>query len=100
MTKEVHEVPIAPRKKRIKLHAEMFMTDGMPDMSLLLERGMHLNNLALRAFVESEKDSSLNILSHDQEAYIKKVHLPQCVECKKRLDSVRLQQAQQEEIPM
>lgn len=100
MVKEAYEVSIAPRKKKVKLHAEMFMTDGMPDNSRMLERGMHLNDLALQAMAESEKDSSLNILSRDQKTYINKVHLPQCEECRKRFEAIRLKQARQKEMIM
>ena len=99
MSKEIYEAPMASRKKKIKFHLEMFRTDGVPDSSLILERGMHLNDLALQAFAESEKDYSLeDILSHDQKTYIEKVHFPQCEECRKRFEAIRLKRARQKEM--
>ncbi|OGN27870.1 MAG: hypothetical protein A2941_00805 [Candidatus Yanofskybacteria bacterium RIFCSPLOWO2_01_FULL_49_17] len=88
-------------KKRIKFHPEMFKTDGVPDNVLMLERGMHLNELALRAFVEGEKKDELDqLFSRNQRVYIERVHLPHCLECRKRLEAIRLEKAEPDELPL
>lgn len=93
------ESPTIERKKKFKLHPEMFKTDGFPEQGLILERGVHVNDVALRAFVQAEKEDTLDrIFSRNQRAYIEAVHLPQCQECRKRLESIRLEEAEPQEI--
>lgn len=77
----------------------MFKTDGIPDTSLLLEKGsMHLNDLALRAFTEVSKGNLEDVFSRDQHVFIEKVHLPQCERCRQKLERFQHEQIDQRDL--
>ncbi len=87
------------RKKEMKFHPELFMADGIPDNSLILERGPHLNNTALEAYKKITKgEIGDDIFSRDQLLYIEKVHFPHCQDCRKRFDDIGMEKADQQEI--
>ena len=82
------------RSKKLKFHPDMFKdNDGIPDNSMFLERGLHINDTGLKALIEDPSGEGL--FNKKQHGYIK-LHLEMCTDdCRDRLKKLREESRQE-----
>ena len=89
----ITERPPTSRDKKLKFHPDMFKDrDGIPQNSMILEKGLHINDIGLKALIEDPDGERL--FNNSQYGYIK-LHLDMCKDCLKSFHSLEKALGQQ-----